>query len=247
MIFTCQYTKCATVFTSDDSRRKYCSRSCAAIVNNSHYPKRQKTQREINCVTCDKLFYTYRKDAKYCSKICSDKRPRSTKFPKIKYCVTCDKPFHQESRVKNCSRECGEKYKTNKWIKRWLNDEVDGGTGKDGGARKKVKKYILKKYNYTCVLCDQGNIWNGTPLSLHVDHINGDNTNNRAENLRVLCPNCHTQTPTYCNKIRNNREETPIHPTIAKWQESMKKKPEIDKKYEVSLAEEGKEIDSILA
>ena len=35
-------------------------------------------------------------------------------------------------------------------------------------------------------------------LSFHLDHINGDNTDNRIENLKILCPNCHSQTPTYC-------------------------------------------------
>ena len=40
--------------------------------------------------------------------------------------------------------------------------------------------------------------WNGKPLRLHVDHINGDNRDHRVENLRLLCPNCHSQTPTYC-------------------------------------------------
>jgi predicted amidophosphoribosyltransferase len=50
--------------------------------------------------------------------------------------------------------------------------------------------------------------WRGKPISLHLDHINGDPSDNRIENLRILCPNCHSQTPTYSGKnkktARNN-------------------------------------------
>ena len=44
--------------------------------------------------------------------------------------------------------------------------------------------------------------WCDKPLTLHLDHINGDNTDNRIVNLRILCPNCHSQTDTYCNTRR---------------------------------------------
>ncbi len=39
--------------------------------------------------------------------------------------------------------------------------------------------------------------WRGKPLTMHLDHINGRRDDNRLENLRMLCPNCHSQTPTY--------------------------------------------------
>lgn len=53
--------------------------------------------------------------------------------------------------------------------------------------------------------------WNGKPMTLQVDHINGVRTDNRLENLRVMCPNCHSQTDTYCSK---NRSAIPISAII---------------------------------
>lgn len=42
--------------------------------------------------------------------------------------------------------------------------------------------------------------WMGYPISLELDHVNGDNKDHRIENLRILCPNCHAQTDTYRGK-----------------------------------------------
>lgn len=65
-----------------------------------------------------------------------------------------------------------------------------------------IKKRILRKglIPYRCSECSSGDTWNGKPLSLHLDHVNGINNDNRIENLRFLCPNCHSQTETYAGK-----------------------------------------------
>lgn len=53
-----------------------------------------------------------------------------------------------------------------------------------------------------CEMCNQSNNHNNLPLVLQLDHINGDNRDNRLENLRIVCPNCHTQTKTWGFKKR---------------------------------------------
>lgn len=55
---------------------------------------------------------------------------------------------------------------------------------------------------YQCGVCGVGDTWNGRRLFLEIDHLNGDWRDNRPENLRYLCPNCHTQTDTYRRRQR---------------------------------------------
>lgn len=69
--------------------------------------------------------------------------------------------------------------------------------------RVNVKKRLLATgVKNECALCGQGPEWNGFPLTLQLDHINGINNDHRVENLRILCPNCHTQTETYAGRKR---------------------------------------------
>lgn len=71
---------------------------------------------------------------------------------------------------------------------------------------KLLKEKILEN---KCVSCGNNGTWNEKPLALHLDHINGNHTDNRLENLRILCPNCHAQTETYCGK-NVKQENKPI-------------------------------------
>jgi hypothetical protein len=63
---------------------------------------------------------------------------------------------------------------------------------------------------YRCALCDLSNIWQELPLTLHVDHISGDFHDNRIENVRFLCPNCHAQTPNFAGKHKGNYAERTV-------------------------------------
>jgi len=90
-----------------------------------------------------------------------------------------------------------------------------------------------------CEECGQGNSHNGMKLVLQLDHINGKNTDNRLENLRILCPNCHTQTSTWGFKRRTPK---PYKRTQMEYGKTIKL--ENDKKWKpyIKLVEES-EID----
>ncbi len=80
-------------------------------------------------------------------------------------------------------------------------------------SRRLLKKRLLKTgmLSNICSICGQKETWNGKPLRMILDHINGINNDNRLENLRMICPNCGSQCETFCrgnrseNLIRNNR------------------------------------------
>lgn len=65
--------------------------------------------------------------------------------------------------------------------------------------RSNLRGFLIRKNLYTgkCSLCGITDNWNNKPLTLELDHINGVCTDNRIENLRWVCPNCHSQTDTY--------------------------------------------------
>ncbi len=72
-------------------------------------------------------------------------------------------------------------------------------------SSKLFKRLINKGWENKCSVKECGlSEWLGKPIRLHVDHINGNHSDNRIENLRFLCPNCHQQTATWGNKVYNS-------------------------------------------
>lgn len=64
-----------------------------------------------------------------------------------------------------------------------------------------ITRFLSERDGYKCRLCGIAD-WLGNPLTLDIDHVDGVVTNNLPANLRLLCPNCHRQTPTWGNKAR---------------------------------------------
>lgn len=68
-------------------------------------------------------------------------------------------------------------------------------------GKKAIRNIVLMEVGNKCEDCGITS-WKEKPLTLELEHIDGDNTNNSRENLKILCPNCHSQTETFRNRKR---------------------------------------------
>ena len=69
-------------------------------------------------------------------------------------------------------------------------------------SRNALKRRLYKAgvKRRACELCGQGELWRGREMALILDHANGVATDNRLENLRIVCPNCAATLPTHCGR-----------------------------------------------
>ena len=171
------------------------------------------------CLCCGKKIPYKKRVNSFCSSSCSTKFNNSRRVKKIKtedvknntitklpkHCENCGNEL-SGNQERFCSHKCHLEFDHKKYIERWLNGEENGMKG-EYGLSSHIKRYLLEKHNYCCEKCNWGEVNEHThtiPLEIH--HIDGDYTNNKEENLQVLCPNCHSLTETY--KAHNKKGRT---------------------------------------
>jgi 5-methylcytosine-specific restriction endonuclease McrA len=104
-------------------------------------------------------------------------------------CEQCVHEFtskHRDARF--CSMDC---FREHRFINVGL-PNIMAGTA----SHTTLRKYLLNTIG-VCQECGQDQIWNGKPLSLHMDHKDGNSDNNTLENVQLLCPHCHSQTDNF--------------------------------------------------
>ena len=105
-------------------------------------------------------------------------------------CKNCGKEINYNPSQKTgtwCSNKCQGDYKIKQRLvenSKWSNT---------------IRAYIIRERGEKCEVCGITD-WNGKSITLQIDHINGNRCDNRLENLKVMCPNCHSQTDTFAGK-----------------------------------------------
>ena len=106
-----------------------------------------------------------------------------------KLCLVCSIECERHA-SKYCSGKCHKKFQ--------LSKSIESGIFSAATA----KRYLLS-ISKKCIVCNITE-WMGNSIVLELDHIDGDSSNNNLINLRLLCPNCHSQTPTYKNRNKGS-------------------------------------------
>ncbi|EBS4516474.1 HNH endonuclease [Salmonella enterica subsp. enterica serovar Braenderup] len=168
-------------YSSDIKVRKYCDQSCSAKTNNR--------------IRVDKPIIKIDKD--------NNSIVESN-------CIQCNCVFsHKSCQPRSfCSQKCVKANQYDERVKQWLSGIHPGYVGKTRQLAKFVRKYLHETRGTACERCgwDERHPIDGAVLT-EVEHIDGNAENNLLSNLKILCPNCHSMTPTFRARNKNSKRE----------------------------------------
>ena len=179
----------------------YCSLSCANTMTNlkRHAARRlayQQSPRRCTNPECGAELSWERRSNRYCSRRCSARHTQlggdGRHFTHPKHpCASCGVLTRNP---KYCSRACSESRQ------KLESDRAIQAANGVGFSFSTLRRY-MRRHHRRCSICGLTE-WQGHPVMLVVDHIDGNPDNDRLDNLRMVCSNCDAQLPTYKNRNR---------------------------------------------
>lgn len=178
-------------------QQKFCSTSCSASYNN----KKRGAMKDETKEKIKQSLKKWREEHK--GDIIKDKKLKKTlkdSSKKLHFCQNCGK---ETKNKKFCCSKCSSDYVHMQAYKQFLEYPEKYCNG--GYSPKSFKKDILEEQRYVCDICKCKPYHNGKRLQFVLDHIDGDASNNKRENLRMICPNCDSQLDTFKSKNKNSK------------------------------------------
>lgn len=117
----------------------------------------------------------------------------------MKRCRCCDAELAGRHQRLYCSSACQQRYRQ----LQLTSHRLATGEGEPRGERSNyIRLFLSEEQRSRCAICGLTAEWQGAPLAFVLDHVDGDASHNRRENLRLICPNCDSQLPTYKSRNR---------------------------------------------
>ena len=174
-------------------------------INSGKLSKKRKEKRIADYLKNPKLCGYCKKELDYedrrkefCNRSCSakfnNKSREDRKVPATWHCLNCGKEHETVAwRVgKYCNLKCQKEFQSKERVRQWLEEDKDWKRQ----APQWAKNYLQELRGEGCEICGITE-WNRKSIVLEMDHIDGNHEHNHPDNLRLICPNCHSQTDTY--------------------------------------------------
>lgn len=177
------------------------------LQNLGMYQNKIITKEITICLNCgNEIFDLKSSKRKFCSQKCNaiynnQKYPKKKRIRNRLYnCICCRKKLN-DTQFKYCSKKCESEYQ-----KQLIWKKIDDG--ETTLPSRYYKQYLIEKFEEKCMKCGWNEINPSSgKIPIQLEHKDGNAENNSLDNLELLCPNCHSLTPTYMGLNRGHGRE----------------------------------------
>jgi|Wag4MinimDraft_6_1082665.scaffolds.fasta_scaffold17691_1 hypothetical protein len=144
----------------------------------------------VICKNCNASIPYDKRNSIFCNRSCAATFNNTGKIKSTRQnCLCCGV---ETLNKKYCNNKCQQAHK-------WDLSKKDASNL----THSRLKRLLIETHGHKCQICNLAS-WMDQKIPIEMDHIDGNSSNNELSNLRLICPNCHAQTPTYKAKNKGN-------------------------------------------